>query len=124
MAAISTACSRPATSNMFETPIASRNLMLAHGAAVKVYREVGAHEIGLVVNIEPKYPACDARGMRRGRSRRRLHEPPISRPRVRRGYPPEMEEIFGEAWRDWPAEDLAGTPSRSICSASIITPAA
>ncbi len=31
--------------------------MRAHGAAVKAYREVGKHEIGLVVNIEPKYPA-------------------------------------------------------------------
>jgi beta-glucosidase len=43
----------------FGTPVASRNLMLAHGAAVKRYRGVGAHRIGLVVNIEPKYPASN-----------------------------------------------------------------
>ncbi|HET9509612.1 MAG TPA: family 1 glycosylhydrolase, partial [Sphingomonas sp.] len=49
----------PGHRNMFEAPIASHNMMRAHGSAVKLYRAVGAHEIGLVVNIEPKYPATD-----------------------------------------------------------------
>ena len=47
----------PGHRNLYEAPIASHNLLRAHGAAVKAYREVGAHRIGLVVNIEPKYPA-------------------------------------------------------------------
>ena len=43
----------------FEAPIASHSLMRAHGARrVKAYREISRHEIGLVVNIEPKYPAA------------------------------------------------------------------
>src|SRR3546814_1472260 len=50
----------PGHRNLFETPIASHNLMRAHGAAVRAYRSEGAHEIGLVVNIEPKYPASDS----------------------------------------------------------------
>src|SRR3546814_20969733 len=49
----------PGHRNLFETPIASHNLMRAHGAAVQAYRSEGAHELGLVVNIEPKYPASD-----------------------------------------------------------------
>ena len=62
----------PGHKNMFEAPIASRNLMRAHGAAVKAYREVGKHEIGLVVNLEPKYPASESRrGQGRDRARRR-----------------------------------------------------
>ena len=47
----------PGHRNMYEAPIASHNLMRAHGKAVDVYRAGGLHEIGLVVNIEPKYPA-------------------------------------------------------------------
>src|SRR3546814_16234301 len=47
----------PGHRNLFETPIASHNLMRAHGAAVRAYRSEGPHEIGLVVNIEPQSPA-------------------------------------------------------------------
>ena len=37
----------PGHKNRYETPIASHNLMRAHGQAVKNYREIGKHEIGL-----------------------------------------------------------------------------
>src|SRR3546814_16288758 len=58
----------PGHRNLFETPIASHNLMRAHGAAVRAYRSEGAHEIGLVVNIEPKYPASDSPADQIGRA--------------------------------------------------------
>jgi beta-glucosidase len=45
----------PGHRNKFETPIASHNLLRAHGAAVQAYRASGRHRIGLVVNLEPKY---------------------------------------------------------------------
>ncbi|MEA2326726.1 MAG: beta-glucosidase, partial [Thermoanaerobaculia bacterium] len=47
----------PGHRNLFEAPIASHNLLRAHGAAVEAYRAAGKHAIGLVVNLEPKYPA-------------------------------------------------------------------
>ncbi len=56
----------PGHRNRFEAPIASHHLMRAHGAAVKAYRAEGKHEIGLVVNLEPKYA-----GLRRRRGSRR-----------------------------------------------------
>ncbi len=97
----------PGHKNMFEAPIASHNLMRAHGAAVAVYREVGAHDIGLVVNIEPKYPASDRAediaAMRRAdayMNRQYLD------PALKGEYPAELKEIFGEAWPDWPVEDM------------------
>lgn len=99
----------PGHRNMFETPIASHNLMRAHGAAVKAYREVGAHEIGLVVNIEPKYPASespeDIAATRRAdayMNRQYLD------PALKGSYPDEMTDIFHEAWPEWSASDLAG----------------
>jgi beta-glucosidase len=39
--------------------IAGHNVLRAHGAAVRRYRQVGQHDIGIVLNIEPKYPASD-----------------------------------------------------------------
>jgi beta-glucosidase len=98
----------PGHKNLFETPIASRNLMLAHGAAVKRYREVGKHEIGLVVNLEPKFPATDSQPDRQASNRSDAY---MNRqyldPAFGLGCPPEMAEIFGPAWRDWTPEELA-----------------
>lgn len=98
----------PGHRNLFETPIASRNLMLAHGAAVQRYREVGKHEIGLVVNLEPKFPATDSDIDRKAANRSDAY---MNRqyldPAYGLGCPPEMAEIFGPAWRDWTAEELA-----------------
>ncbi len=50
----------PGHRNLFEAPIVTHNLMRAHGAAVDAYRAEGRHAIGLVVNLEPKYPASDS----------------------------------------------------------------
>ena len=97
----------PGHRNMFEAPIASHNLMRAHGAAVRVYREVGAHEIGLVVNIEPKYPATDSAADAAATARADAY---MNRqyldPAMLGSYPAELKEIFGEAWPEWPADDM------------------
>ena len=98
----------PGHRNMFEAPIASHNLMRAHGAAVKRYREIGKNEIGLVVNIEPKYPASNspediaATARADGYMNRQYLDPAL-----KGSYPPELSEIFGEAWPEWSAEDMA-----------------
>ena len=98
----------PGHRNMFEAPIAIHNLMRAHGAAVKMYREVGAHEIGLVVNIEPKYPASDSAEDKAATARADAY---MNRqyldPALKGSYPPELKEMFGEAWPDFASSDLA-----------------
>jgi beta-glucosidase len=98
----------PGHRSRYEAPIASHNLMRAHGAAVKAYRELGRHQIGLVVNIEPKYPASDsaedAAAVRRAHAymnEQYLHPALLGR------YPAELKEIFGDAWPEWPADDYA-----------------
>lgn len=98
----------PGHRSKFEAPIASHNLMRAHGAAVKAYRAEGKHQIGLVVNLEPKYPASDkpedlAAVKRADAYMNRQYLDPA----YFGHYPDELREIFGEAWPDWPAEDLA-----------------
>jgi len=98
----------PGHKNRFEAPIASHNLMRAHGSAVKAYRAEGKHRIGLVVNLEPKYPASQAPEdlaavARADAYMNRQYLDPVFLGR----YPEEMTEIFGEAWPEWPAEDYA-----------------
>lgn len=97
----------PGHRSRYEAPIASHNLMRAHGAAVQAYRAEGKHEIGLVVNIEPKYPAseseADAAATRRAHAymnEQYLHPALLGR------YPPELKEIFGDAWPDFDPEDF------------------
>lgn len=97
----------PGHRNLFEAPIASRNLLRSHGLAVKAYRETGKHQIGIVVNIEPKHPASksaeDLAAARRAHAyMNRQYLDPIFHGR----RPKELKEVFGEAWPDWPGEDV------------------
>jgi beta-glucosidase len=98
----------PGHRNRFEAPIASHHLLRAHGVAVQAYRALGAHRIGIVVNIEPKYPASDDPGDHAAVARadaymNRQYLDPLFLGR----YPEELGEVFGEAWPEWPAEDMA-----------------
>jgi len=97
----------PGHRNLFETPIASHNLLRAHGAALAAYRATGKHRIGLVVNIEPKYPASEcpedlAATARADAYMNRQYLDPV----FRGSYPEEMREIFGIAWPDFPSADF------------------
>jgi len=98
----------PGHKNLYEAPIASHNLMRAHGAGVQAYRALGKHEIGLVVNLEPQTaasedPADVAAANRVDAYMNRQYLDPA----MLGTYPPEMTEIFGDAWPAWPDRDLA-----------------
>jgi beta-glucosidase len=63
--------------------------------------------IGLVVNLEPKYPASNEPADREATARadaymNRQYLDPVFLGR----YPGELGETFGEAWPAWPAEDF------------------
>ena len=97
----------PGHRNRFEAPIATHQLLRSHGAALQAYRVEGKHRIGIVVNLEPKYPASEQTEGRDATARadaymNRQYLDPIFLGR----YPDELAEIFGDAWPAWPAEDL------------------
>jgi beta-glucosidase len=97
----------PGQRNVFATPHAAHNLLRAHAAAVQAYRAEGHHQIGLVVNLEPKYPATEstedfAATMRADAYWNRQYLDPV----FLGAYPPELAEIFGPAWPAFPAADL------------------
>jgi beta-glucosidase len=100
----------PGHRNLFEAPIASHNLLRAHGAAVQAFRASHAathSSIGIVVNLEPKYAASDspediAATARADAYMNRQYLDPLFFGR----YPEEMKEVFGEAWPEWPDDDM------------------
>ncbi len=98
----------PGHRNRFEAPLVTHNLLRAHAAAVRAYRAEGRHQVGLVVNLEPRYPASEsaedlAATRRADAYMNRQYLDPVFLGR----YPEELQEIFGEAWPHHPAGDLA-----------------
>jgi beta-glucosidase len=97
----------PGHRNKFETPLAAHNLLRAHGAGVAAYRATGKNSIGIVVNLEPKYPASDSPEDRAATQRadaymNRQYLDPIFFGR----YPEELAEMYGDAWPQFPAADF------------------
>jgi len=97
----------PGHRNRFEAPIATHQLLRAHGAAVTAYHAEGKHRIGIVVNLEPKYPASDDPADRAATARAEAYmNRQYLEPVVHGRYPGELKEIFGDAWPLWPAADF------------------
>jgi beta-glucosidase len=101
----------PGHRSRFEAPLASHHLLRAHAEAVRTYRAEGRHRVGMVVNLEPKYPASEDPADRAATARADAY---MNRqyldPLFRGHYPEELREIFGEAWPEWPADELALIP--------------
>ena len=98
----------PGHSDFREVPRVSHNLLRAHGLGVQACRAAGARRVGLVVNLEPKYPASDrpedlAATRRADAYMNCQYLDPVFLGR----YPAELSEIFGAAWPDFPPEDFA-----------------
>lgn len=97
----------PGQRNPFAAPVAAHNLLRAHATAVQAYRAEGRQRIGLVVNLEPKYPATETVAdlnatMRADAYWNRYYLDPV----FLGGYPPELPEIFGAAWPTFPEPDF------------------
>jgi beta-glucosidase len=97
----------PGHRSLFEAPIVSHHLLLAHAAAVEAYRAEGRNAVGLVVNLEPKYPATDSMADLAATARADAY---MNRhyldPALLGTYPEELADIFGDAWPEFPATDL------------------
>ena len=99
----------PGHRNMYEAPIVTHNLLRAHGRGVQAFRAKNAtgSKIGLVVNLEPKYPASESKEDVEAANRvdaygNRQYLDPV----FFGTYPDELKEIFGEAWINAFAEDM------------------
>ena len=98
----------PGHASPFEAPRASRNLLLAHAAGVAALRATTKAPVGLVVDLEPKYPASErpedlAAAARADAyaNRQYLDAALLGR------FPEGLGEIFGEAWEEPTDAELA-----------------
>lgn len=103
----------PGRSDLSTAPLATHNLLRAHGAGLQAIRAEGGKRAGLVVNLEPKYAASDrpediAATRRADAYMNRQYLDPVFLGR----YPSELHEVFGDAWPEFPPEDfeLIGQP--------------
>ena len=97
----------PGHASVAEAPLASHNLLRAHGAGLQAIRAEGGRQAGLVVNLEPKHPATDqaadlAATRRADAYMNRQFLDPVFLGR----YPEEMSEIYGADWPVFPAADF------------------
>ena len=96
----------PGHASLFEAPVASHNLLRAHAAAVDAYRTLGRHEIGIVVNLEPKSPASESEADRKATARADAYmNRQFLDPLLLGSYPTELPTMFGEAWPRFAAGD-------------------
>ena len=101
----------PGHRNPYEAAIASHNILRAHGRGVQAFR-ANAHtaksQIGLVVNLEPKYSASDSAEDIAATARADAY---MNRqyldPAILGTYPTALAEVFGDAWQEWPDDDMA-----------------
>ena len=92
----------PGHRNLYEAPRVTHNLMRAHAAAVEAFRGASTRgRIGLVVNIEPKYPAsrspADIEATRRAEAHMNRQ---YLDPAILGRYPEELRAMYGDAWPD------------------------
>ncbi|MDP3222131.1 MAG: GH1 family beta-glucosidase [Rubrivivax sp.] len=91
-----------------EAAVAAHRQLQAHAAAVRAYRAMGKHQIGLVVNIEPKHLTPGATGADRHAAA--LADAYMNRqyldPALLGRYPDELREVFGASWPDWPEAEV------------------
>jgi len=98
----------PGHRSAWEAAVAARHLMVAHGAGVQALRAQGCKHIGLVVNLEPKDPASDSAADHAACERADAYmNRQFLDPALLGRCPAPLREVFGAAWTDWPAAELA-----------------
>jgi beta-glucosidase len=99
----------PGRKSLEDAATAFHHLLSAHAAAVRTYRSGGWREkIGLVLNLEPKYPATDRREDIAAAERADAYNNLFGLDPVFLGrYPRRMTEIFGDAWPRFGADEVA-----------------
>lgn len=97
----------PGIQSLADAPWVAHNLLLAHALAVQAFRADGQGQIGLVVNLEPKYPASESEEDRAAAARAHAYmNRQFLDPVLLGSYPAELEEIYHPHWPHFPEADL------------------
>jgi beta-glucosidase len=75
--------------------------------AFRANKHANKGQIGLVVNLEPKYPASDSEADVQATARADAYmNQQYLDPAILGRYPAELADVFGDAWPEWPDEDM------------------
>jgi beta-glucosidase len=89
----------PGHRSLQETPLVAHNLLRAHALAVQAFRAESNGNIGIVVNIEPKYAVSSEQDDQTAAERAHAY---MNRqyldPLLLGSYPDELADIFGDHW--------------------------
>jgi beta-glucosidase len=97
----------PALRSLEKAPLAAHNLLRGHALAVQAFRADGQGQIGLVVNLEPKYAASGKPGDEAAMARTHAYmNRQFLDPVFLGAYPDELAEIYGPARLRFPEEDF------------------
>jgi len=99
----------PGHRDKFEARIVAHNILRAHGMGVQAFRAMNSNDskIGLVVSVEPRYPASDSAEDKAAATR--MHAWSNSQfldPALLGKYPDELKEILEDAWTEPGDEDM------------------
>jgi beta-glucosidase len=97
----------PGRRDWTEAAMVSKNLLRAHAAAVRAYRNAGKHSVGIVVNLVPICPATATAADRQAASRLDAY---LNRqfldPVLLGVIPNDLAEMFGASWPGWTTDEL------------------
>ncbi|BBL71998.1 GH1 family beta-glucosidase [Methylogaea oryzae] len=98
----------PGHRSLDEAPWVAHNLLRAHALGVQAFRADGQGQIGLVVNLEPKYAASVGPDDAAAMSRAHAYMNRWFLDGVMLGsYPDELAEMFGQHWPRFDLADMA-----------------
>jgi beta-glucosidase len=90
-----------------QAPLAAHNLLRGHALAVQAFRAEGPGQIGVVVNLEPKYAATEHEHDKAATARAHAYmNRQFLDPLMLGGYPDELADIFGMHWPAFDETDL------------------
>ncbi|QSA97045.1 GH1 family beta-glucosidase [Methylococcus sp. EFPC2] len=97
----------PGHASLAEAPHAAHNLLRGHALAVQAFRADGEGQIGLVVNLEPKYTASDKAEDKAAAARAHAYmNRQFLDPVLLGSYPEELAEIYGSHWPRFDEADM------------------
>lgn len=91
-----------------EVPRVAHNLLRAHVNAARRYADSGRHQVGIVVNLEPKHPATDTAADHDAAAREHAYQNEYFLDPLFYGrYPEALPTIFGSDWPDGAMSEAA-----------------
>lgn len=98
----------PGHRDLGEALLCAHHLLVSHGLAARALRAHVKQPVGIAINLIPAYPATDSEADVRAAARYDGHfNRWFIEPLLGRGYPKDMQALYGAAMPEFPESDIA-----------------